>query len=84
MERKVDIFQAEQFLPLFEGRITFQTFDDTARNKNLAQIIHSTDDGDWSHIQQRLVKGNSLGAGIFFAVNETDGKGRKKELRYYN
>ena len=67
---------AQQFLEMFEGRITFQTFDDKGKNNNLARILHSDEDGDWSKLEDRLIKANNLGCGIFFSVNETDGKGR--------
>lgn len=67
---------AEQFLSYFDGRITFQTFDDKEGNKRLTKILHSSESGDCGEILKRLEKANNLGAGIYFTVNETDGKGR--------
>jgi hypothetical protein len=56
---------------------TFQTFDDNAerRDKTLARIFH----GPLAERAAELARLNALGAGIFVTVNETDGKGRKKQ-----
>lgn len=55
---------------------TFQTFDDGEQQRSdLAAIRHGTleQHAPW------LASMNAQGAGIFVAVNETDGKGRAKE-----
>jgi|SRR3990170_1000805 len=62
----------ENFWQLFTGRLTFQTFDDTGKNKKLTMVLHDPS-------IDRLKRLNENGAGIYMAVNETDGKGRKKE-----
>ena len=55
---------------------TFQTFDDSARKRpELVRTLHGT----LEEHQEELLDLNMKGAGIFFTVNETDGKGRKKE-----
>lgn len=78
-----DLETARQFLdrldPDAEG-FTFATFTDAkgitkGRPDPLAQIRHGTLDDLASWLTQQ----NQLGAGIFVTVNETDGRGRKKE-----
>lgn len=70
-----DLREAATFLDMLHlgGRFTFQTFDDSeAKRKGLAEIRHGT-------LQQQaawLSRMNAAGAGVFVAVNETDGKGR--------
>ena len=56
---------------------TFQTFDDNKdrKDKTLARVITGTLDEVWP----QLVALSKQGAGVFVTVNETDGKGRKKE-----
>lgn len=56
------------------GLFTFQTFDDSeAKREPLAHLLHgSLDDHAF-----RLERLNAEGAGVFVAVNESDGKGRK-------
>lgn len=56
---------------------TFQTFDDNKqrKDKRLVLVLHGTL-AEHCFELQRL---NEQGAGIFVTVNETDGKGRKKE-----
>jgi len=74
----VDREVAEQFLGLLRAtRCTFQTFDDNAGRKdlNLACILHG---GLTDHAAQ-LMRLNRQGAGIFVAVNQTDGQGRKRD-----
>jgi hypothetical protein len=74
---------AQRFLTrLDEGvdQFTFQTFDDNAirpgeRRAHLAQIRHGT----LEDLSKWLVEMNRSGAGIFVTVNETDGRGRKKD-----
>ncbi|MCC7325650.1 MAG: DUF3987 domain-containing protein [Burkholderiales bacterium] len=72
--------QTRSFLQRIDPKATFftiQTFDDTkAKRSAFAKIIHidpATDTLD------RLVELNKSGAGIFFSVNETDGKGRQAQ-----
>lgn len=56
--------------------ITFQTFNDNAdqQNKSLIKQFHGSHD----LLASQLTQLNSQGAGIFVAVNKTDGKGRKQ------
>jgi putative DNA primase/helicase len=56
---------------------TFQTFDDNEerKDKKLARVFH----GPFAEHAATLKLLNSQGAGVFVAVNVTDGKGRKKE-----
>src|SRR5215831_11069158 len=73
-----DLEAAEQFLGLLRAtRCTFQTFDDNAQRKDrkLAIILY----GSLAEHTDTLQHLNGLGAGIFIAVNQTDGQGRKRE-----
>jgi putative DNA primase/helicase len=73
-----DLETAREFLTLLGAkRCTFQTFDDDAERKNqrLARILHGRLD---EHADQ-LAQLNRLGAGVFVNLNQTDGKGRKRE-----
>ena len=67
---------ASQFLTRFDEDevFTFQTFDDCKMRKApyLARILHGTFD---EH-RIELLRLNQQGAGIFFTVNATDGRGR--------
>lgn len=67
---------ASKFLTRFdeEGFFTFQTFADckTSNASYLTRILHGTFDEHHAELQ-RL---NQQGAGIFFTVNATDGRGR--------
>jgi putative DNA primase/helicase len=77
-DNDVDLEAAEQFLGFLQAtRCTFQTFDDDAERKDgkLASIL----DGSLAEHANQLVRLNRLGAGIFVAVNRTDGHGRKRE-----
>lgn len=67
--------QAEAFLRHFDGIHTFQSFDDKGKDASLAR--HNS--AQFEEIESKLLELNSRGAGIFFTVNETDGKGRKAE-----
>lgn len=51
---------------------TFQTFDDKGGNRDLARIFHGT----LEQHSESLKALNARGAGVYFAVNETDLKGR--------
>ncbi len=80
MRGTTDLSQARQFLELLRPKAklwTFQTFDDKAERKDarLTCMLHGHLD---EHIEE-LVKLNRKGAGIFVAINLTDGRGRKKE-----
>jgi hypothetical protein len=62
----------DRFLSRFTGKHTFQTFDDAPKKeKKLSRILFRKN--------YELDDLNDSGAGIFFTVNECDGKGRKKE-----
>jgi hypothetical protein len=60
----------DAFLARFSGRHTFQTFDDDKDRKNmkLARVLFKK-----NFLLDDL---NDTGAGVFFTVNECDGKGR--------
>jgi hypothetical protein len=67
-----------EFFKLFPGRITIQTFDDKKHDKKLARIFHF--EGDMpTTMMENLLYMNDHGAGIYFSVNETDGKGRERK-----
>ena len=75
---KSDLLQAQEYLNILEpdGKFTFQTFPDNARNKtsNLTRILHGTLDQHaelLSHLNQQ-------GAGVFVTINRTDLLGRAK------
>jgi len=72
--------EADAFLKLLDSEakeFTFQTFDDNAdvKNPSLVRILHGSLQDNW----EELISLNKKGAGVFVTVNETDGKGRKKE-----
>lgn len=76
----IDPSQATRFLQTLDPGAqswTFQTFDDNkARgSKQLAHVFH----GSFDQHAAALEKLNRQGAGIFVTINETDGKGRKRE-----
>lgn len=57
------------------SRLTFQTFDDKpGKRRELARQFH----GSFQRHRSALESPNRLGAGIFVAVNRTDGRGRSK------
>jgi hypothetical protein len=62
----------DRFLTRFTGKHTFQTFDDTPDKKRLLSRVLFRKNYELDDL-------NDLGAGVFFTVNECDGKGRKKE-----
>ena len=64
----------KDFFNLFDGVKTIQTFSDKKDRKDLAKIFHF--DIFSTMVETCLGYLNSQGAGIFFCVNETDGKGR--------
>jgi hypothetical protein len=74
----VDLEAAGQFLDLLGAtRCTFQTFDDDAgrKERKLASILH----GSLAKHAATLQHLNDCGAGVFVAVNQTDGQGRARE-----
>ncbi len=73
----IDLKQATEFLTLMaEGElVTFQTFDDRGKDRSLATIHH----GDLGNCKKELQRLSARGAGVFFTVNYTDGKGRQAE-----
>jgi hypothetical protein len=76
MSKEPQLAIALQFLNAFdeEGIYTFQTFDDskTLKRPHLARVLH----GNLQNRSSELIHLNSQGAGIFFTVNATDGKGQ--------
>ncbi|WP_075882645.1 DNA-primase RepB domain-containing protein [Candidatus Protochlamydia sp. W-9] len=76
MSKEPQLAIALQFLNAFdeEGIYTFQTFDDskTLKRPYLTRVLH----GNLQDRSSELIHLNSQGAGIFFTVNATDGKGR--------
>lgn len=74
-----DLDHAREFLTALDPRAeswTLQTFDDDdAKRKRLTRLLHGTLD---QHVDT-LSKLNADGAGIFVAVNQTDGTGRRKD-----
>lgn len=76
MSKEPQLAIALQFLNAFdeESIYTFQTFDDskTLKRPYLARILH----GNLQDRSSELIHLNNQGAGIFFTVNVTDGKGR--------
>ena len=75
---QIDLAEARKFLSGLGkgGLFTFQTFGDVNKaDKTLSRISH----GDFDQHCAALGTRNSRGAGVFFMVNEGDGKGRKKE-----
>lgn len=63
----------QKFLSFFQGQNTFLTFDDSKKkDRKLTKVYHKNS-------PLMLAAKNSAGAGIFLTINETDGKGRKKE-----
>ena len=77
---KLDMSEIQRFVELLApggATMTIQTFDDSRERKDpsLAVIRHGTLDGGLTELE----KLQRRGAGIFVAVNETDGAGRKAE-----
>jgi len=73
-----DRAETERFLRALVGSVdvpvTFQTFDDReGKEQSLARVLHGTLAEHWDE----LVRLNAAGAGVFFMVNEGDGRGRK-------
>ncbi len=64
--------QRSRFLTRFTGIKTFQTFDDCKDKRLGVTKIFQND-------TSKLEEINFYGGGIFLTINETDGKGRRKE-----
>ncbi len=76
-----DRAEAEHFLTLLDEtaeRFTFQTFSDQKPAPN-PDPLAKTKSGTLAQCFNWLAGMNAKGAGIFVTVNETDGKGRKRE-----
>lgn len=81
-EPQIDLDQAQRFLARLDGRpdaqFTFQTFaerDGKAGGAKLNRVRHGT----LAEYAAELSRLNEQGGGVFAAVNECDGKGRKVE-----
>lgn len=72
-----DPAEAERLLTLLaEGEeVTFQTFDDHGEDRRLSRVLH----GDLGEHAEALANLNRRDAGIFWMVNQGDGRGRKAE-----
>lgn len=70
---------ADQLLEVLGAKehFTFQTFDDDSDQKR-EELVYVVP-GSLSAHRDKLDNLNARGAGIFFTVNRTDGKGRKEE-----
>ena len=68
----------QAFFNLFSGKRTIQTFDDSPEKRSYAQIFHF--DGNIPDTLEATLRArNKQRYGIYMAINETDGKGRKAE-----
>jgi DNA primase RepB-like protein len=77
-DNRYDLAEAERHLKLIDPNATqfeFRTFDDDKKRKDKS-LIH-TFYGTLAQHAANLQRLNSKGAGVFFTINETDGKGRK-------
>ena len=77
---KADFDEAKRFLSLLDDQtkcFTFLTFDENVDRKSssLTRSWHGSLEGHWLELEEL----NRQGAGVFVCINETDGKGRKKE-----
>ncbi len=61
-----------------ESLVTYQTFGDKKKDKSHARIIHEHKIGREEALRE-LIPLNENGAGVFWMVNEGDGKGRSNE-----
>lgn len=53
---------------------TFQTFGDREKSNKLVKVLHGTLEAH----REELERLNQMGAGVFFTVNQTDGRGRQE------
>src|SRR5690606_31794564 len=77
----VDLGQAERFLTLLDEEadcFTFQTFTD-AKPRPKPDPLAKVRAGTLEQLAPWLIDMNARGAGVFVTVNETDGKGRKRD-----
>ncbi|MCC5832509.1 MAG: hypothetical protein JJU12_05645, partial [Chlamydiales bacterium] len=75
-----DLSQAQRFLTLLDEdseRFTFEAIEEPKPKQKTAQIQRYN--GTFETYSEVLRKSNLQGYGIFVTINETDGKGRKKE-----
>jgi hypothetical protein len=73
---RVNLRIAQRHLDLLGGgEFTFQTFSEAPDGKTHPKILHGT----LAQHGETLRNLNDAGAGVFIAVNKTDGKGRKIE-----
>ncbi|GAG54788.1 unnamed protein product, partial [marine sediment metagenome] len=82
----INLKMAERFLTLLDeaaDSFTFQTFDDNRDRHNIARAAGKKDQyarvlhGSLAECAGELAKLNHEGAGVYVAINRTDGKGRK-------
>ena len=68
------------FFHAFPGLKTFQTFDDNPdrKSKKLIKLLHVKEFMPVD-VTMELEKRNYYGAGVYMAINETNGKGRKSD-----
>ena len=73
----IDLDAAAEFCDLLGApQLTFQSFDDREqKDPRLARILH----GALAEHEDELCELNRRGAGVFIAINPTDGRGRKAE-----
>lgn len=80
-ELTFDIKQAQDFLYNFDENlnITFQLFDDTKVSQSALRYTgHFTNNLTNPDCIQYLIDANKAGCGVYFMVNEGDGKGRSE------
>lgn len=68
----------KKFLRLFGGiddAFTFQLLPEKKDSKQFPKVLHGT----FQDLYPQLAEENLRGSGIFITINQTDGKGRKKE-----
>lgn len=70
-----DFDMAAKFLSRFGSQITFQRFEDREDCSEYPKHFH----GDFDNLKDSLKFSNRAKAGIFFMVNEGDGRGRSAE-----
>ena len=73
----VDFEQARRFLSALGSNHTYQTFDDT-KDRKLGSLIKVINGDAGDEVMEKLFNLNAEGAGIFVTVNQTDGKGRRR------
>jgi hypothetical protein len=70
---QIDRAQADRFLNMFPGLVSFQVFDEAKNGANICpKIIHGWNEATFSTLRDY----NKKGAGICFMVNEGNSKGR--------